>query len=620
MSDTAVDHPSVELQAPDPAFPVCSFTIDRPLAAGVLVRLSAGGAQLLENVEITEVRLAGSSEPLEFVHRYDRAEMERNWRWYSQTKSMAVVRLDTAAPTGSQLEVHARYKERRMRGERSGRPSPQQSRDRYSGLSWWMSATTVADEHAQAGEQVAPPFEIRFVPGPPDHIEAYLRNDGRLLVQHFDACGNPTAAAGEVEATANGWSLTAAAASSSGATALGSADAVLAGGRVQVRDASGHTAASNAPPLTFDGTPIFFGEFHWHTEFSGDGQRPVADSLQSARDELALDFAGPTDHLSPGGRYGSRTVADQLALCQPFDEPGRFVAFPAAELSRRYGHANIYTESWELLKEMTDRFAGELAPAWDAQPDRYDLASLVRLCLPGRALVVPHHPNMDSYVREGVVRDDGRPWWCAMHWPIPADRSVIRLVEIVQARGCFETEQTDEDWRIWDGGLGGSVRTALARGYRLGFVGGSDNHSGWPTRKGDGFCGLTAIQAPRLDLSSLFGALHARRSYATTGARIVADVTLNDAPLGSELQLEPSAERRLQIRIHGTAPLQTVQIVHGGYVLAELEPDADSPDMVTEWADERPGRPLEDCYYYVRARQHDGECVWTSPFWIDLPR
>ena len=568
MSDAAVDHPSVELQAPDPAFPVCSFTIDRPLAAGVLVRLSAGGAQLLENVEITEVRLAGSSEPLEFVHRDDRAEMERNWRWYSQTKSMAVVRLATAAPTGSQLEVHARYQERRMRGERStGRPSPQQSRDRYSGLSWWMSATTVADEHAQAGEQVAPPFEIRFVPGPPDHIEAYLRNDGRLLVQHFDACGNPTAAAGEVEATANGWSLTAAAASSSAATALGSADGVLAGGRVQVRDASGHTAASNAPPLTFDGTPIFFGEFHWHTEFSGDGQRPVADSLQSARDELALDFAGPTDHLGPGGRYGSRTVADQLAVCQPFDEPGRFVAFPAAELSRRYGHANIYTESWELLKEMTDRFAGELAPAWDAQPDRYDLASLVRLCLPGRALVVPHHPNMDSYVREGVVRDDGRPWWCAMHWPIPADRSVIRLVEMVQARGCFETEQT-----------------------------------------------------ARLDLSSLFGALHARRSYATTGARIVADVTLNDAPLGSELQLEPSAERRLQIRIHGTAPLQTVQIVHGGYVLAELEPDADSPDMVTEWADERPGRPLEDCYYYVRARQHDGECVWTSPFWIDLPR
>jgi hypothetical protein len=116
----------------------------------------------------------------------------------------------------------------------------------------------------------------------------------------------------------------------------------------------------------------------------------------------------------------------------------------------------------------------------------------------------------------------------------------------------------------------------------------------------------------------LFRALHARRCYATTGARIVADVTLNGAPMGSELRLQPGTERRLRVKIRGTAPLECVQVIHCGHLLAELPVAADSPDLDAEWVDERPGRPLQDVYYYVRARQHDGECLWTSPFWIDL--
>ena len=687
-STPAHAHPVVEQRAPDPHFPVASFRLQRPLGAGTLVRIRAGGTMLLSSVRVTAVR-AGGGEPLPFAHRYERAEMERRWRWYITTMTMAVVRLPRDLPAGATLEVEAAYQERRMRGERTtGRPSPQQSRDRYSGLSWWLQALAIADVDAERGEPVAAPFEVRFVAGEAERLAAYLRHDGRLLVQHFDRAGNPAAASGDLVAAAEdgrraaapvtegaaatavalpapasetaGAAATAAALPAQASAAGGAAATAVAqpepgsavvvpaaaepgqgaageagtgvgperrGGRIEVRDSAGRSALSNATPLALDGSPIFFGEFHWHTDFSGDGQRPTADALRSARDELALDFAGPADHLSPAATYRgtgaagnvTRTVAEQADLCRPFEEPGRFCAVPAAELSRRYGHANIYAESWDLLLELTGRFAAELAPAWERQPDRYDLASLVRLCPPGRALVVPHHTNMDSFVREGVVREDGRPAWCAMHWPQPANRDVVRLVEMEQTRGCFEAEETDSRWRIWDGGLGGSVRTALARGYRLGFVGGTDNHSGWPTRKGDGFCGLTAIQAPELAWGGLFRALHARRCYATTGARIVADVTLNGAAMGSELRLQPGAERRLRVRIRGTAPLECVQVIHCGHLLAELPVAADCPDLDAEWVDERPGRPLEDVYYYVRARQHDGECLWTSPFWIDLP-
>jgi len=53
--------------------------------------------------------------------------------------------------------------------------------------------------------------------------------------------------------------------------------------------------------------------------------------------------------------------------------------------------------------------------------------------------------------------------------------------------------------------------------------------------------------------------------------------------------------------------------------VVEVPAEKGSPDFDSEWADERPGRALEDAYYYVGAREADGHCVWLSPFWIDVP-
>ena len=44
------------------------------------------------------------------------------------------------------------------------------------------------------------------------------------------------------------------------------------------------------------GLRAVFGEFHWHTGYSGDGQRPISAALAAARDDLNLDFAAPGDH------------------------------------------------------------------------------------------------------------------------------------------------------------------------------------------------------------------------------------------------------------------------------------------------------------------------------------
>lgn len=586
---------SVRITVTEQSLPEIRFRTSASLSTGALIRFRANGVSMLSSVEITRAYLAASpGSDLPIVHRYQREEMEKDWMWHIHTKSMAMIEITRDLDIGAEIVVESIYRSSRKKS--TGDDIVQ---TRYAGLTWTMSYDLVESLRAETGESIAEPASLYFVAGPVDRIETYLKPDGSTLTTGFDQYGNPVEPGIRVDSVNV------------------SSNVKIAGERA-LAEVSGLSASSNAKPESLDGTPLWFGEFHWHTDFSGDGQRPLRDALTSARDELGLDFAGPADHMGGNGRYGETHPNQQAEICRSFDEPGRFVTIPAAELSRRYGHANIYADNFDTFLSIVNRFEKDLAPAWAREPDRYDFASLSRLCIPGKSVIVPHHANMDSFVREHVVRDDGRPFWCAMHYPLPPDRHIMRLFEIVQSRGAFEAEVPDERWRIHDGGLGGSAQTALTRGYRMGFVAGTDNHCGWPTRQGADYAGATVIQSDSLDTASLFTSMYARRCYATSGARIVADATLNDFPMGSEIYQPPGGERVFRIKVRGTAAITDVQIIHFGYVLKNFEIPADTLDFDVEWADDRPGRPLEDAWYYVRIRQADGHCAWLSPFWVDL--
>ncbi|MGC9522857.1 MAG: hypothetical protein ACP5HG_13365 [Anaerolineae bacterium] len=611
--------------------------LSQALPAGSLLRLRANGLTMLRGLRIERVEALPATGPnaechdvtsgatddtqdgvdLEVVHRYAYQEMQQDWMWHIRTMSIAVVRTPCRLPSSSRVVIHCK----------TG------SGVRIADLTWDLRLGRVKSVEEIDFLPVADPLRIVFVAGPAEQLEAFLKSRGHVVVQHLDAFGNPTRPeAGEILTIESETRRTdVPAVSDTAATviegaALNTPEAQAGQGqairRVRVTDKAGRAATTNALPIALDGTPIYFGEFHWHTEFSGDGQRSLQAALSSARDELGLDFAGPADHMSPDGTYAERLPIEQAEICRRFDEPGRFCTIPSAELSGRYGHANLVVADFETFLTIVKRFPHELLPAWREMPDSYPLEVLAALCPAGKAMIVPHHTNMDSSMKAGVVREDGRPFWCGMHWPqtTPLLRQGVRLLEIVQNRGAFEMEEPNPDWRVHWGRLGGSARTALLRGHRVGFVGGTDNHTGWPTRlMGEaGYGGLTAVTASALNGTALFDALNARRCYATSGARIVADATLNDHPLGSELQLAPDAPRAFRIRVHGTAPLVAVQIISMGTVLADLPVDGDSPDLELTWSDDRPGRPLQDVYYYVRARQADGHCAWLSPWWVDL--
>ena len=238
-------------------------------------------------------------------------------------------------------------------------------------------------------------------------------------------------------------------------------------------------------------------------------------------------------------------------------------------------------------------------------------------------LVIPHHSN--TYNENGRFGLDGRSIWTAFRWPKKPNPKHLRLIELNQQRGCFESENPDLLWqppslgKQLTGGLGGSAQQALAQGHRIGFIGGTDNHNGWPTLDTGKhqICGVTGVIADELTAASIHRALHARHTYATTGARIVAHATLNGHLIGSELSLEPDIERVFHISIEGTAPIERVELISFGHVIQSFDVERESPCFKTEWLDDRPWRPIDNVYYYIRARQTDGHCIWLSPWWID---
>lgn len=595
-----------------------TVTLSQEIPSGTLLRLRASGVTMLRGLGIAAVRaldsegLPGNNIELEIAHRFSGEEMQRDWMWHIRTLSVAVVRTPCQLKKGSQLEIET------LPG----------SGLHVADLAWTLYVGTIPAVTSIDFVPVTDPLTLHFVAGSVAHLEAVLKPDGTVLVEQYDRYGNPTEPECKDEITVGiaGAERTTSAIQCVAATTFSGSEEMATtlqpGIRAVVADEAGRQALTNAWPVALDGTPIYFGEFHWHTDFSGDGQRSMVAALTSARDELALDFAGPADHLSPDGTYQHRLPIEQAEICSRFDDPGRFCTIPGAEISGRYGHANLHAADFDTFLAIVQRFAHELLPVWRKYPDTYPLDVLSALCPEGQAMIVPHHTNMDSSVQAGVVREDGRPFWCAMHWPLvtPLLRQGLRLVEIVQNRGAFESEATDAAWRVRWGGFGGSVQTALLRGHRIGFVAGTDNHMGWPTRLPDapGYGGLTAIQAPALRGNTLFDALYRRRCYATSGARIVADATLNGRPMGSELRQEPGEPRDFNIRIYGTAPIAAVQVISMGVVVADLPVEPDTSDFVGTWSDARPGRPLQDTYYYIRVRQTDGHCAWLSPWWVDM--
>src|SRR5690606_21922359 len=132
------------------------------------------------------------------------------------------------------------------------------------------------------------------------------------------------------------------------------------------------------------------------------------------------------------------------------------------------------------------------------------------------------------------------------------------------------------------------AKEALERGYRVGFTGGSDDHSarqGWsaPTLAHHGVQGaLTAFLAPDLSRESIWTTLKARRFYGTTGPRILIDLDVNGQPIGSEFATADVPV--ITARVAGTTGIDTIELRRGIETVHTVsglpEPEADQPARI----------------------------------------
>lgn len=433
--------------------------------------------------------------------------------------------------------------------------------------------------------------ELELLPGEPLRTEVYVpsvvadeSDPGTVLVVRKDAHHNVVSAESLVV-------------TSSECSVVPSKDGRAR--RIEVRDHEAGVIAQSNPCTDArpDGLRLFWGDLHVHTGISDDtfSEGPDA-ACVFARDKMGHDFLGFADHVN---HIRAEEWQETLEAARTATVPDEFVVFPGFEFNSREApeHNGRRLDKNVYYLRTDDATLPEGVSRDDhrsmASPELLDTIDL------SRQMIIPHqHPG-------GV-------------WDV-AGREKMRVVEIYSHWGGFERPGCEHPLVTGPYPPGAFVSEALAAGMRLGFVGGSDNHTSHPGNDflwphGNYHGGLTAIWAADNTAEALSEALYRRQCYATTRARIWLRFSVNGAQMGAELKLAARDEARcIEAEIHGTSPILEVSVMRNSEFIETWTPD--DWDFTVSWADEAPlsGRGWD--YYYLRVKQTDGEMAWSSPVW-----
>ncbi len=302
--------------------------------------------------------------------------------------------------------------------------------------------------------------------------------------------------------------------------------------RVAVSDvATGWQATSN-PIRLHSAAPAqrtYWADLHGQTrETVGTGTVPGY--FTYARDVAAIDACG---HQGNDFQITPELWSFLQEQVDEFYEPGRFVTLHGYEWSGNTpagGDHNVYYKDRSPIQRSSH---AEVEDTSDIETDCYPITRLYDANR-GREdmLLIPHIGGRHADIR----------------WHEP---SLEPVIEIASQWGRFE----------W------FARQAIERGYKVGFSGGSDDHSarpGWssPTLAHHGVSGgLTGFIAPELTRDALWDVLKSRRLYGTSGPRILVDVSVDGHLVGAENIA--SAAPEIQVNVHGTAGLERIELRRG---------------------------------------------------------
>lgn len=362
---------------------------------------------------------------------------------------------------------------------------------------------------------------------------------------------------------------------------------------------------------------VYYGDLHHHTEFSRDPGLYNDDgdsNYRYWRDIRKLDFTGLTDHVEHLSDYDWYRMRRTAAF---YDVVDRFAAFVGFEWSSEFyrngnfqwGHHNvIYRTDGPEVHYYSASLPGSNTPGLLTHHLSEDIAQAAKQGVETGAIVIPHDPN--RWVQP-------LNWsWYNPHW--------LRLIELVQSRGSHEMLGGPQHFPLVNDlnlVIGHSVQDGLAHNFQWGFIGSGD-HFGRP---------IAGVFASAGERHAIFDAMFARRTFATTGARMVVSLSVNGHFMGTAWKGNET-EHTLDVYARGTKPIMEVVIWKDNRIIyrwsppgAGLEPNAGAYPSSLTFRPEReftlhfkdPSAPyFRENWWYVRVTQQDGEIAWSSPVWF----
>lgn len=340
--------------------------------------------------------------------------------------------------------------------------------------------------------------------------------------------------------------------------------------------ASGLRAESN-PILCEDSAPPFqpyWGDLHGQSEETI-GTNTVEDYFRFARDKAALDFSC---HQGNDFQVTHAIWEEIKRQTSALHASGRFVTFLGVEWSAITAaggdHNVIYRGDDGPLHRSSHWLVDDRT---DADTDAYPVAELYRAMADQNVLLVPH---------VGGRRAD-------LRWHDPRLEPVV---EIHSSWGTFE----------W------FYEEALQRGYRVGFVAGSDDHKGRPGAAYPGagdfavLGGLTCAYARSLTREALWEALRARRTSCSSGERILVQLRADGRWMGEEF--DTTRPPRLAVRAIGTDGIEEVAIRRG------------TETVYTHRIDLSPGNRIRIAWSGARILDRNRQQVWDGRVRVDGAR
>ncbi len=289
----------------------------------------------------------------------------------------------------------------------------------------------------------------------------------------------------------------------------------------------------------------FWADLHGQSEETV-GTNSVYDYFRFGRDSAFLDALS---HQGNDFQITKEFWQELQNVCQEFYEPGRFVTFPGYEWSGNTSlggdHNVLYLNPGEPIYRSSHALLSDVS---DADTDRFTSRALFDTLKDREVFIFAHVGG--RYADLSLARS---------HELTPA-------VEIHSVHGTFE-------WLLHD---------AFALGMRPGVVANSDDHKGRPGASYPGagtfgaYGGLTCYLCKELSREAIFNSLHQRHHYATTGARLLLEITVHTegAPPAMMGDIVPTqeAEASLAIKALCGEPIERLEVYNGSHITATFRP------------------------------------------------